>query len=173
MWKCEASTIEPPKSAVLQGALCAREYLADAAISDLVTGLYARSHGPGTQCGHYRAAGGRTWFIPHRWGQLTAMLGLISWASCSGKALPPRRGMAWQCGPIVSMRTHLIQCPPSSWSKTHQFSHAMVRFPRTPGDYADYWQNSVERPGSAPGLCGSCMRFSRWVARALGFDFCR
>jgi hypothetical protein len=162
-WDCEASTIDT--ALFLQGALGAREYFNDSAVTALVDAIYARIdwkwalNGGATLSHGWRP---ETGFIAYRWDSYAEMLGLyLLGIGAPGTALPAQTWHSWKRGPIVSYggRT-FIQCPQLF---THQYSHAWFDFRGLRDDYADYWQNSIDATLAQREWCSSrTADFPRW-----------
>ncbi|HVU36261.1 MAG TPA: glucoamylase family protein [Opitutaceae bacterium] len=140
----EVSTIDT--ALFLQGALFAREYLKETAVSRLVNAIYRRIDwrwaldGGATLSMGWRPESG---FIPHRWDSYCELMGMyLLGIGASNHPLPPASWDAWRRGPRVTFDGRsFIQCAPLF---THQYSHAYFDFRGLRDDYADYWQNSVD-----------------------------
>ncbi len=161
MWHCEASTIDT--ALFLQGALTAREYLADPTVSARVDALYARIDWRWAMNGGKTLSHGwrpETGFLAPRWDSYAEMLGLylLGIGAPGQTGLPAAAWQAWKRGPVVSYAGHtFIQCAPLF---THQYTQAWFDFRGLRDGEIDYWQNSVD----------ATLAQREWCARHAG-DF--
>ncbi len=162
-WLCEASTIDT--ALFLKGALMAREYLNEPAVSDLVDRIYARIdwtwalNGGSTVTHGWRP---ETGFLKSRWDSYSELLGLyLLGIGATKDPLPPKTWTAWRRGPVVTYgdRTY-VNCPPLF---THQYPHAWFDFRGRTDGLTDYWQNSVNATLAQREWCAElATSFERW-----------
>lgn len=144
VWECEASTIDT--ALFLQGAIQAREYLRDPAVTYLVNRIYARidwqwalNHGKTLSHGWRPERG----FIRYRWDSYSELMGMyLLGIGAPESPLAPDTWDAWSRGPRAQFagRTFLQGGP----LFTHQYAQAWFDFRGLRDNYADYYQNSVD-----------------------------
>jgi hypothetical protein len=168
-WRCEASTIDT--ALFLQGAVLAREYFDDVAVSALVDRIYARVDW------RWALDGGSTlrhgWnpergFLASRWDSYSELMGLyLLGLGAPAAGLPAESWSAWSRRTVAVQGRHaFISCPPLF---THQYSHAWFDFRGVHDGIADYWQNSVDVTLAQREWCASLTsRFSRWSPEMWG-----
>lgn len=142
-WNCEASTIDT--ALFLQGALAAREYFRDPAITARVNEIYARIdwqwalNGQPTLTHGWKPEGG---FLPYRWDSYAELMGMyLLGLGAPGPALPASSWTAWRRPVVEANGRRFIQCAPLF---THQYAQAWFDFRDRRDGYADYFQNSVQ-----------------------------
>jgi len=172
-WNCEVSTIDT--ALFLQGAIAAREYFNDPAVTSLVNEIYGRidfrwALDSGSTVSHgWRPESG---FIQHRWDSYAEMLGLyLIGIGAPHNPLPPETWKAWKRGPVVNYdgRT-FIQCAPLF---THQYTQAYFDFRGLRDGTFDYWQNSVDATLAQREWCASrTADFSQWSRLMWGVTAC-
>lgn len=142
-WNCEISPIDT--SLFLVGALVAREYFADPAITELVNRFYARLDWPWfLNDGETLASSWRpeTGFSRYRWRAYSEhlMMSLLALGSPT-QPLPEKFWHAWKRAPALTYGDrHFLAAGPLF---IHQFSQAFVDFRDRRDAFADYHRNSV------------------------------
>jgi hypothetical protein len=169
VWQSEASTIDT--AIFLKGALFAREYFHDPAITARVDQIYQRIdwqwalNGGSTLSHGWRP---ETGFIAYRWDRYAELMGLyLLGIGAPRQALPANSWHAWSREP----RAHhdgrtFIACGPLF---THQYAHGWFDFRGRRDAYADYWQNSVDATLAQRAWSAlQSGRFSHWSAEMWG-----
>ncbi len=167
-WKCEASTIDT--ALFLQGALAAREYLHDPAVSARVDEIYARVdwawalNGGDTLTHGWKPEGG---FLPYRWDSYSELMGMyLLGLGAPAHALPAKAWSAWRRPVVECEGRHFIQCAPLF---THQYAQGWFDFRGASDAYADYWKNSIDATlAQRDWSAAQAKRFPHWSANLWG-----
>jgi len=168
-WASEASTIDT--ALMLQGAIVARSYFADAEVSRQVNALYRRIDWNWALNGGFTLSHGwrpETGFIAWRWDSYAEMMGLyLLGLGAPENPLPASTWHAWSRGPMIEYAGRsYMHCAPLF---THQFSHAWFDFRGRQDTYADYWRNSVDATLAQRQWCADQSgRFPSWSINLWG-----
>jgi hypothetical protein len=159
----EVSTIDT--ALFLQGAVFAREYFHDPAITAEVNAIYRRIDWHWAQDGRLSLSMGwrpENGFIPARWDGYCELMGLyLLGIGAPRQPLPPAAWDVWSRATRATYDGHtFIQCGPLF---THQYSHAWFDFRDRQDAYADYWQNSVDATlAQRAWSAAQAKRYPRW-----------
>jgi hypothetical protein len=168
-WECEVSTIDT--ALFLAGALVAREYFQDPAITALVGRIYGAVEWPWFLNGGDTLAlswRDETGFSRYRWNKYSEhlVMSLLGMGS-PAHPLPPGYWGRWSRRPLLTYAgRNFLEGGPLF---IHQFSHAYVDFRERRDAFADYFRNSVLATLAQRQMCLDLQsEFPSWGAKLWG-----